>query len=70
MGANMGVWRAIVAMWLRLRLMILNGSGNGIGHADIVLYLRWDSDVWIAGVRSIYRTYELNEYARLMLMRA
>ena len=52
----MGVWRAIVAMWLRLRLMILNGSGNGIGHADIVLYLRWDSDVWIAGARYIYKT--------------
>ena len=52
----MGVWKAIVEIRLRLRLMLLNGHGNGIGRVGIVSYLQWDSDVWIAGARSIYKT--------------
>ena len=42
---------------LQLRLILLKGNGNGIGRADIVLYLQWDSDVRMAGARSIYKTY-------------
>ena len=52
----MGGWRDIMEIRLRLRLMLLNGNGNGIGRADIVSYLRWDSDVWMAVARSIYKT--------------
>ena len=55
-GGTMGGCRAIVSILLWLRLMLINGNGNGIGRADIVSYLQWDYDVWMAGARSIYKT--------------
>ena len=52
-------WRAIVSIRLRLQLILLNGNRNGIGRAGIILYLRWDSDVWMVGAHSIYKRKEL-----------
>ena len=36
-------------------MMTLNGNGNGIVCEDIVSYLQWYSDVWMAGARYIYK---------------